>query len=98
MRGIEPICQSYDKALGHNSSQKLCMGRYRKVNVLKKEIKLKYNLTRYFMKILGCRDPRFQDISTSISIVVKIQKNLNDLTENCEDDADESDKYLEARD
>ena len=52
MRGIEPICQSYDKALGHNSSQKLCMGRYKKVNVLKKEIRLKYNLTTYFMNMI----------------------------------------------
>ena len=47
-------------------------------------------------KILGCRD-----ISTSISINVRIQKNLNDLTERYksdDDDDDESDKHLEARD
>ena len=41
-------------------------------------------------------DAGIQDISTSISINVTIQKNLNDLTERCEDD--QSDKHLEARD
>ena len=47
-------------------------------------------------------DAGIQDISTSISINMRIQKNLNDLTERCEshdeDDDDESDKHLEARD
>ena len=41
-------------------------------------------------------DARIQDISTSISINVRIQNNLNDLTERYESDADadESDKHL----
>ena len=48
----------------------------------------------------GCK---IQDVSTSISIRVRIQKNLNDLTERYDtddddDDDDESDKHLEARD
>ena len=45
-------------------------------------------------------DAGIQDISTSILINVRIQKNLNDLTERCEsdDDDDQSDKHLEARD
>ena len=47
-------------------------------------------------------DAGIQDISTSISIKLRIQKNLNDLIERCEshddDDDDESDKHLEARD
>ena len=42
-------------------------------------------------------DTVIQDVSTSISIKVKIQKNLNDLTERYDDDGDESDKHLEAR-
>ena len=42
-------------------------------------------------------DAEIQDISTSISINMRIQKNLNDLTERCESD-DQSDKHLEARD
>ena len=45
-------------------------------------------------------DAGIQDVSTSISIRVRIQKNLNDLTERYDDDDedDESDKHLEARD
>ena len=44
-------------------------------------------------------DAGIQDISTSISIEVRICKNINDLTERYEDDDDdESDKHLEARD
>ena len=42
-------------------------------------------------------DAGIQDISTSISIKVRLQKNLNDLRERYESD-DESDKHLEARD
>ena len=42
-------------------------------------------------------DAGIQDISTSISINVRMQKNFYDLTERCESD-DESDKHLEARD
>ena len=42
-------------------------------------------------------DAGIQDKSTSISIEVRIQKNLDDLTERYESD-DESDKHLEARD
>ena len=44
-------------------------------------------------------DARIQDVSTSISINMRIQENLNNLTERYEsDDDDESDKHLEARD
>ena len=47
-------------------------------------------------------DAGIQDISTSISINVRIQKYIIDLTERYEDDDDddddESDKHLEARD
>jgi len=43
-------------------------------------------------------DAEIQDISTSISINMRIQKNLNDLTERYDDEDDESDKHLEARD
>ena len=35
-------------------------------------------------------DTEIQDVSTSISIKVRIQKNLNDLTERYDDDGDES--------
>ena len=42
---------------------------------------------------------KFSDKSMSISINLRIQKNLYDLTERCEyHDDDESDKHLEARD
>ena len=48
-------------------------------------------------------DAGIQDVSTRISIKVRTQKNINDLTERYEpddddDDDDESDKHLEARD
>ena len=42
-------------------------------------------------------DAGIQDVSTSISIVFKVEY-VNDLTERYESDADESDKYLEVRD
>ena len=49
--------------------------------------------------LLKFSDAEIQDISTSISINMRIQKNLNDLTERYEsDDDDQSDKHLEARD
>ena len=47
--------------------------------------------------MLEFSDAGIQDISTSISINERIQKNLNDLTERYDED-DESDKHLEARD
>ena len=48
-------------------------------------------------------DAGIQDVSTRISIKVRTQKNINDLTERYEpddddDDDDESDKHLQARD
>ena len=43
-------------------------------------------------------DARIQDISTKIVMKVEILKNLNDLTERCALDDDESGKHLEARD
>ena len=52
-----------------------------------------FNTTNPNTKFL---DAGIQDISTSISINLMIQMNLNDLTERCEDD--QSDKHLEARD
>ena len=42
--------------------------------------------------MLKFSDAGIQDISTSISIKVRIQKNLNDLTERYDDEDDESDK------
>ena len=51
------------------------------------------------VSVIKFSDAGIQDLSPSISINVKIQKNLNDLTERCEsDDDDQSDKHLEARD
>ena len=41
-------------------------------------------------------DAGIQDISTSISIKVRVSKNLDDMTERCDDDDDESDKHVEA--
>ena len=44
-------------------------------------------------------DAGIQDLSTSISINMRIQKNLYDLTKRCEShDNDESDKHIEALD
>ena len=43
-------------------------------------------------------DAGIQNVSKSISIKVRIQKNIDDLTERCEDDDDQSDKHLQARD
>ena len=43
-------------------------------------------------KILGCRDPRYKHE------YLDKYDNLNDLTERCEDDDDQSDRHLEARD
>ena len=51
--------------------------------------------------MLEFSDAGIQDISTSISINERIQKNLNDLTERCEsddDDEDESDENESADD
>ena len=39
-------------------------------------------------------DAGIQDVSTSISIKVRIQKNIDDLTERHDDDGDESDNHL----
>ena len=51
---------------------------------------------KFFLKMPKFSDAGIQDISMSISIKVRIQKNLNDLTDRC--DGDESDKHLEAPD
>ena len=51
----------------------------------------RYLQEKYFLK-LKFLDARIQDVSMSISIKVRKQKNLNDLTERCE--SDESDKHL----
>ena len=58
------------------------------------------SLQKFFVKSIHSKflDARIQDVSTSISIRVRILKNLNDLTERYDDEDDESDKHLEARD
>ena len=60
---------------------------------------MKHKVTYWSISRLKFSDAGIQDISPSISINVRIQRNLNDLTERYEsDDDDQSDKHLEARD
>ena len=46
------------------------------------------------MEILFPNKTGIQDVNMSISIKVRIQKNMNDLTERYDDDGEESDKHL----